>query len=152
MKNRDPFERKRERSRINLPIGLAAQKISDSSFFSFFSLFSFLFFFLSVENLVNETKVMSTSTFAAAISLYLVTFLLRNIIHLHLIWKYLLFSIFFWSIIMFDCYFFIFILNNNILWLSDLHLLSHHQLTWKRNNFLFSSLCLWMCRPYFQIS
>jgi hypothetical protein len=68
MKNRDPFERKRERSRINLPIGLAAQKISGSSFFPFFS--------LSVENLVNETKV--TSTFVAAISLYLVTFLLRN--------------------------------------------------------------------------
>jgi hypothetical protein len=65
MKNRDPFERKRERSRINLPIGLAAQKISGSSFFPFFS--------LSVENLVNETKVTATATFVAAISLYLVT-------------------------------------------------------------------------------
>ena len=74
MKNRDPFERKRERSRINLPIGLAAQKISGSSFFPFF----FLFFFLSVENLVNETKVMSTATFVAAITLYIVAFLLRN--------------------------------------------------------------------------
>jgi hypothetical protein len=79
MKNRDPFERKRQTSRINLPIGLAAQKISGSSLFSFlFSFFFFLFFFLSVENLVNETKEMSTSTFVAAISLYIVAFLLRN--------------------------------------------------------------------------